>query len=179
MKKLLLPEKGRNRSAIVSILLGCALLVLFIKWAVHAQPGGGNPPAQNENTNCVAGTSTNCTPGYAILAAGDVDTCGLPISVSAYISAAYSAIQVITITNTDCTTTNTTNYIAPGPFTWTWIDNPSGQTGNSGHAVFTLRHCLVLCCLRLIIMTVALDRAPTRFQYPIQLRARLILEPQL
>ena len=119
MKKLLLPEKGRNRSAIVSILLGCALLMLFIRWAVHAQPGGGNPSfvrVEGTNTCYTNSITTNCSPGSVALVNTSATT-NFCLGSSVALSAANlitTGTLVVTITYTnaagaDCPPTITTN----------------------------------------------------------------------
>jgi hypothetical protein len=129
------------------------LLFLSLVWLGKAQPGGTNNPVQaTEATNCKAGTCTNsCSPGSVSFCCATVSNCGLPVIITVGTTTLLGQV-VLTITNTNCSTTKETNSITPSIIAQpSWTDPGDNynqpQSGNqasirptamSGSALFSL-----------------------------------------
>ena len=126
LKARLFSGKGGNRSAIVSILLGCALLMLFIRWAVHAQPGERNPLFLIESTNNCVPVSTNVVcapePGPQFLSATATNQCAHPMILANATCTNIPGMVITTITysNNACPPLVTTQQVSSAILTNWW-----------------------------------------------------------
>jgi hypothetical protein len=150
MKTHLLLEKGGNPSAMAAILLGCALLLLFIVWTGHAQPGEGNPVSQVENppppdTNCyTALVSNQCTEGALVLTNLQISPASsvcVGLGMGAYATQfPTNGVSVVTeiCTNLDGSahTNVTTNVIVTVALSFSWAVSGVDAWPNSGSGLY-------------------------------------------